>query len=160
MRFDPFGGTVEWLCVERQDVLSTAHVPAHQTGPLEQPDVLRYRVERNREWLGDVGHPGVTAREELENGAASGICQSDQDVVEVGCRAGQYSPLWMNIIQTPIAGKSIPHASNSTLTDLPTWMRRIASASSGAIDRIFICGRRFSGGTGTVSVVTISAMSG
>lgn len=30
------------------------------------------------------------------------------------------------------------HASNSTLTDLPTWMRRIASARSGAIDRIFI----------------------
>ena len=30
------------------------------------------------------------------------------------------------------------------LTDLPTWMRRIASASSGAIDSTSCCGRRFS----------------
>src|SRR6266542_38168 len=50
--------------------------------------------------------------------------------------------------------------SNSTLTDSPMCIRRIASARSGAIGRIFMLGNRFSGGTGTVSVVTISTMSG
>jgi hypothetical protein len=51
------------------------------------------------------------------------------------------------------------HTSNSTLTDSPTWIRRIASARSGAIERTFMLGNRFSGGTDTVSVVTTSAMS-
>jgi hypothetical protein len=50
--------------------------------------------------------------------------------------------------------------SNSTLTDSPTCIRRIASARSGAIGRIFMLGNRFSCGIGTVSVVTISTMSG
>jgi hypothetical protein len=80
------------VSVERQDVLSTAHAPAHQTGALEPPDVLRYRVERNLEWLGDVGYPDLTAREALENSAASGICQSAQDVVEAGRRALNIHP--------------------------------------------------------------------
>jgi cytoskeletal protein CcmA (bactofilin family) len=57
------------------------------------------------------------------------------------------------------AGRVV-HRSNSTLTDSPMWIRRIASARSGAIERIVMLGNRFSRGTGTVSVVTISAMSG
>src|SRR5919201_3048054 len=46
---------------------------------------------------------------------------------------------------------------NRALTDSPLWMRRMASARSGASDRTVIWGRCFSGGNGTVLVVTISA---
>src|SRR5258708_33397345 len=49
---------------------------------------------------------------------------------------------------------------NKLLTDSPLWIRRMASASRGAIERTVMLGRRFSGGTGTVLVVTISAISG
>lgn len=92
MRFDPFGGTCDWVSVERQDVLSPAHVPAHQSGALEQPDVLRHGVERNREWRCDVGYAGVSVRESLENRAASGVRQRDQDVVKAGCRVFDIHP--------------------------------------------------------------------
>jgi hypothetical protein len=67
-----------------------------------------------------------------------------------------------NALQHPACGRqwSVVHTSNSALTDFPRWIRRIVSARSGAIERIFMLGNRFSAGTGTVSVVTISAMSG
>src|SRR5258706_16438374 len=48
---------------------------------------------------------------------------------------------------------------NKVLTDSPLWIRRIVSAIKGAIESMVIFGSRFSGGMGTVLVVTISTIS-
>src|SRR5258706_16174320 len=54
-----------------------------------------------------------------------------------------------------------PHTAftNKVLTDSPLWIRRIVSAIKGAIESMVIFGSRFSGGMGTVLVVTISTIS-
>src|SRR5262245_22832016 len=64
---DPCRSLVEGARLERQEVLAAAYRSAYQAGALEQPDVLGHRVERDRERLGDVGHPRLTAGEPLED---------------------------------------------------------------------------------------------
>ncbi len=46
------------------------------------------------------------------------------------------------------------YSSNRAPTDWPVWMRRIASPSRGATERILNFGSRFSGDRGIVSVNT------
>src|SRR6202035_5158853 len=46
----------------------------------------------------------------------------------------------------------------SSLTERSSWTRRIASASNGATERIFILACCFSGGSGIESVITISSI--
>jgi hypothetical protein len=98
MVFDPLGGGVERLGVQRQDVLAAAHFAADEARTLEEPDVLRHRVQRNRKRLCEIGDARFAARELLENCASRRIRERDQRVIERRCRARQRSPFRVNVV--------------------------------------------------------------
>jgi hypothetical protein len=80
------------------------------------------------------------------------------------CKCGPARAAWSQAqLQTRSAASRLrwaQGASNSALTDSPLWMRRMASARAGAMDRTTSFGVRSSDGTGTVLVQTISSTSG
>lgn len=79
----------------------------------------------------DVTYP-ITALQEVEAFRPYVATAADRNHASGGRVYG------LHVVGRP--DREPPHTSNSTLTDFPTCMRRIASASSGAIERIFMFG--------------------
>src|SRR5262245_36384027 len=67
---EPLGGLAQRFGVERQAMLPTAHLSSQQARALQHPQMLRDRVQRHREGLGQVGDAGVAASETGEDRAS------------------------------------------------------------------------------------------
>ena len=64
-------------------MVAARDVAPHQAGALEDADVLRHRVERDRERRRDLGDPSLAARKPRQDAAAGLVRERDEGVVEV-----------------------------------------------------------------------------
>ena len=81
--YHPLGDLVERPGLEREEVLAPGHAPLHQPGALQDADVLRHRVERDVERLGDLGDARLAGGEAPQDAAARVVGEGDQGVVEL-----------------------------------------------------------------------------
>src|SRR5262249_48898756 len=79
----PLRELVERLRIEREKVVAPGDAPPHQTRALEEPGVLRDRVERDFERRRDLGHARLAGSEVLEDRAAGSVRQGNQGVVQL-----------------------------------------------------------------------------
>jgi hypothetical protein len=90
---DPRRGLVEGAGVAGQEVLPPDPPALHQLRALEDPDVLRDRVQRDVERRGQIGDPRLALGEAVEDGAPRGVGEGTERVVQPGSGRHNIHPI-------------------------------------------------------------------
>jgi len=79
---DPGAGFVEWGRFEGEPVLAPRAATPNQARALQEPNVLRYGVERDLEGRCELRHPSLAPSQPLQDGPSRWIGESQQGVIE------------------------------------------------------------------------------
>src|SRR5205823_1884543 len=79
----PLRELVEGFRIQREEMIAPGNATADQAGALQQPDVLRHRVQRDVEGRRHLRHASLARGELAEDLAARLVREGDQGVVEL-----------------------------------------------------------------------------
>jgi len=108
LRLHPTLGGVERLRIEGEEMVAPRATAVDEPGVFENADVFRNGIEGHRKVRGEFGDAGFTGGQAFEDGAASGVGESGEGVLEGGSRGShEYSTHRLNIEEDPLVVKGL-----------------------------------------------------